>query len=223
MANTTGADEVRLAFNWPKSRVEECLDKKLRHETVRFLGERHNERFFAAILSSRQTQSGKTGYGFAIMALCSLLIETMECYRQGLPSSSTSDLGSLKASPTNISAPMEYKLDGLTFPGSKEIFKIFFTRDQHQVFFPGVDGETFYRNIRCGLLHQAQTKDGWRIVRTGKFWDPGPAKQINREEFAERLGACFEVYLEELKAETDWDSDIWRAARRKIWWLIQIS
>jgi hypothetical protein len=157
------------------------------------------------------------------MALCSLLIETIECYREGLPSSSTSDLTPLKTSQTDLAAPAEYKLDGLVFPNSGGIFKNFFTRSQHQVFFPGVDGEIYFRNIRCGLLHQAQTKDAWRIGRTGKFWDPDPAKHINREEFSERLEGCFKAYLGELESELNWDSDIWKSARRKVWWLVQIS
>jgi hypothetical protein len=223
MATTTGPNEVRLAFNWPKSRVQECLDKSQAHEIVRFLSERHTERFFGPIGCLKKAPGGTSGYGFAIMALCSLLIETLECYRQGLPSSSNNDMGPLKTSSAHAAAPPEYKLDTLTFPNSGEIFKSFFTRSQHQAFFPGVDGEIFFRNIRCGLLHQAQTKDGWRIVRTGKFWDPDPSKQINREEFSERLESCFNAYLGELEAETNWSSDIWKAARRKIWWLVQIS
>jgi hypothetical protein len=223
MATGTGTNEVRLAFNWPKSRVQECLDNGLRHEAVRFLDERHCERFFAPIRYLRQAHEGNSGYGFAIMALCSLLIETVECYRQGLPSSSTSDLGPLKASAANTAAPAEYRLDGLAFPNSGAIFKNFFTRSQHQVFLPGVDGEIFFRDIRCGLLHQAQTKNAWRIGRTGKFWDPDPVKKINREEFSERLEGCFKAYLGELESESNWDSDIWKLARRKIWWLVQIS
>jgi hypothetical protein len=223
MATTTGANEVKLAFNWPKPRVQECLGKSQRLEIVRFLSDRYNERFFAPIRYLKQSQVGSAGYGFAIMALCSLLVETIECYRQGLPSSSNNDIGPLKASPAHASAPVEYKLDTLKFPNSGEIFKNFFARNQHQAFFPGVDGEIFFKNIRCGLLHQAQTKDAWRIGRTGKFWDGDPVKKINRDEFSERLEGCFNAYLDELKAEPNWDSDVWKSARRKIWWLIQIS
>lgn len=224
MATGTVSSEVRLAFNWPKTRVQECLDKSLRHEIVRFLDERHTERFFAPIRCLRQAQAGSSGYGFAIMALCSLLIETIECYRRGLPSSMESDLGPLKTTPAYASAPAEYKLHTLTFPGSRKIFMNFFSRDQHQIFFPGVDGKDFYEKIRCGLLHQAQTKDAWRIVRTGRFWESDPVKQINRDEFSERLEGCFKAYLRELENEPNWDSvNLWIPARRKIWWLVQIS
>ena len=224
MATATGTNEVRLAFNWSKSRVQECLDKGQRHEIVRFLSERHTQRFFYPIRCLKEAQAGGSGYGFAIMALCSLLIETIECYRQGLPSSSKNDLGSLKTSAANVSAPPEYKLDTLAFPNSGGVFGSFFTRDQHKIFFPGVDGKVFYEKIRCGLLHQAQTKDAWRIVRTGKFWEPDPTSRINRDEFSERLEDCFKAYLRELDNESNWNSvDLWIPARRKIWWLIQIS
>ena len=223
MATGTVTNEVRLAFNWSKTRVQDCLEKNLRHEIVRFLDERHTERFFAPIRCLRQAQGANFGYGFAIMALCSLLIETLECYRLGLPSSSKSDLKSLMIPSVQAAACVEYKLDSLTFPGSGKMFESFFDRPQHQVFLPGVMGKEFFEQIRCGLLHQAQTKDGWRIVRTGKFWDPSPVKQVNRDEFSKRLEDCFKAYLNELENEPNWDSDMWKAARRKIYWLVQVS
>jgi hypothetical protein len=84
-----------------------------------------------------------------------------------------------------------------------------------------LDGKQFYKKIRCGLLHQAQTKGTWRLLREGKFWDDS-AKSINRDEFAQRLEECFGDYLKRLR-EGNWDEGIWKNARRKIWWLAQLS
>jgi hypothetical protein len=151
-----------------------------------------------------------------------LLIETIECYRQGFPSSSESDWKDLEKHPANKSAPVAYKITK-PFPklGSKKVFTDFFQRQEHAKFFPSAKGDKFYKEIRCGLLHQAQTTDGWRIVRTGKFWDE-PQKTINREEFAQRLQECFGEYLDEL-CVVDWTAKPWEMARKKIWWLAQVS
>jgi hypothetical protein len=58
------------------------------------------------------------------------------------------------------------------------MFKKFFSDPKTQKFLPGVTGETLFKDISYGLLHQAQTKNGWRITRTGSFLDSGN-KSIN--------------------------------------------
>lgn len=217
------AGEVSLASNWPKSRVHDALDKAQREEIVGFLSERYTERFFSPIHTLRQAPGGHKGFGFAVMALCCLLIETLQCYRQGLPSSDEGELKKLETLQTNGEAPPAYRLVAPFHAGSRNVFCEFFKRPEHQRFFPEVDGRVFYEAIRCGLLHQAQTKDGWRIIQSGTFWDPAPTKSINRDKFSQRLEECFRSYLQDLKDEPSWDKEIWKAARKKIWWLIQIS
>lgn len=85
MEKSVQAWEVKLARNWSKSRVLDCLEKAQKAELVRFMNERYSERFFDPIRCLRSASGNSQGYGFAIMALCCLLIETLECYRQGLP------------------------------------------------------------------------------------------------------------------------------------------
>jgi hypothetical protein len=94
--------------------------------------------------------------------------------------------------------------------------------DIHKTLFPGVDGGVLYSAIRNGLLHQAQTKQGWRI-RSGEpqIWNEAD-KIVDRTMFAKALKAAFRKYVEELKAAS-WDDDLWLKSRRKIWWLIQLS
>jgi hypothetical protein len=211
-------DSVMLARNWNTERVIECLEGKQKFELIRFLDERYSERFFGPINCLRQAPDNEHGYGFAIMALCCLLVETIECYREGLPSSFKKDLIEMKDCALNHSCPPDYKLNGdLTGVNSGEVFKDFFERPEHRQYFPDVDYNLFYKKIRCGLLHQAQTKGSWRLIRTGKFWDANE-ESINRNEFAQRLKNCFDGYREELN-NSEWDSKIWKLAGRKIWWL----
>jgi len=211
--------EVWLSSNWTKSRVQECLDNGQRDEILRFLKERHAERFFCPISMLRHSPGNYKGFGFAIMALSSLLIETIECYRQGLPTSADSDLKDLLVG-CQISLSLRNHLPK-ELPGSKQIFIDFFGRPEHKKFFPGVDGELFYTKIRCGLLHQAQTKGQWRIIRSGKSWDPA-SLTINRDEFSARLEECFEGLLDELKS-TNIAQGSWPNVCRKVRWLTETS
>lgn len=72
--------------------------------------------------------------GFLMMASASLMIETMQAFYAG----------------TKETKPRE----------GRNAFKAFFKREHD--YFPGLaaDEENFYRNIRCGILHQAETKGG---------------------------------------------------------------
>ena len=212
---------VKLARNWSKARVLECLANKETSEIIRFLGERYDERFFSPINCLRKAPGNTNGYGFAIMALCCLLVETIQCYREGLPCSNGTELNELADLPLNSTAPSDYKLVKPLQASSKSAFIGFFSNSTHQKCFPKVDGKEFYLKIRCGLLHQAQTNGTWLLMKTGTFWDSSK-KMINRDEFAQRLQECFSGYLKELN-EHAWDENIWKSARKKIWWLAQLS
>ncbi len=182
--------EARLARNWTRSRVLQCLQSGQKAELIRFVNERYSERFFGPIRCLTNAPGNSQGYGFAIMALCCLLVETMECYRKGLPSSYRGELGHLAGSPDNGVAG-DYKLEGpFDKSGSESVFVEFFEDDLYKRYFPDVEGKDFYAKIRCGLLHQAQTKGKWRLVRTGKFWDPDEKTNQSRRVF----GAASRVF-----------------------------
>ena len=200
--------EALLANDWPVSKVVACVRTKSKNDIVQFLRERHEERFFDPI--QRLTSTGnKHGYGFAIMALCSLLIETIQCYQYGLPSTNARELNALGV------PKAEWK-------SGREAFNEFFSNPTHQGLFPNVDGDSFYSNIRNGLLHQAQTKDGWKI-KTGQplLWN-AKDKIIDRDKFSGALRKAFAAYLEEL-SKSDCAVEIWVNAIQKICWLVRIS
>jgi len=220
-----------LGRNWQRGKVLRYLKtgqgQKL--QLVWFLRERHYERFFEPIRCLFQADENEMGFGFSIMSLCCLLIETIACYRLGWPSSSARELRQLEASPHNLNVPsLEFKLTG-PFDSkdfsSEKAFISFFDEPQHRVHFPDLvgKGQEFYKSIRCGLLHQAQTKDGWRIRISGKCYDDGPdEKSINRYVFAPALQNCFDSFLQQLE-NVEWDDPLWLSVRKKIWWLAATS
>jgi len=206
-----------LAQHWPASRVHRCLGRKDTHGLVRFLRERHQERSFKPIKNLKSTRGNMQGYGFAMMALCSLLVETIQSYRDGLPTTSGGELAHFR----NLkNVPLPYRIPmGLTAGGEKA-FRRFFR--SYRSNFPGLGGVRFYRNIRNGLLHQAQTKGGWTLWKRGHcVWDE-QQKRIFRDDFTEALEASFKDYLAKLD-KAAWKSKLWTNAARKIWWLIRLS
>jgi hypothetical protein len=211
--------EVRLSRGWPKSKVLDAFRRQSTCELAEFLRERYTERFFEPIRRLQSSPLNERGYGFSIMALCCLLIETLQCYREGLPATGTAEHAKLEGTTRKLTVPPHCALPAPR--EARDVFQAFFSAPQNPALFPGVDGLDFYENIRCGLLHQAQTKKGWRIVVTGPLWDAG-GKILNRNEFVEATEKCFQHYLSELRL-SPWTEDIWISASRKIWWLAQTS
>jgi len=208
-----------LAADWTMNDVRRCLRTEDKQGLIDFLRQRHEERFFKPIKLLGNAKRNWQGHGFAMMSLCSLLVETIQSYRDGLPSTNLGELQRLTKKIKDV--PAEYQLPvGLTFKdvsGGKS-FRQFFRR--YRADFNGLSGKKFYNNIRNGLLHQAQTKRGWTIRMDGLKLHA--AKVINRDIFADRLERAFGRYLDEL-AYAKWNSTLWKNARRKVWWLVRLS
>lgn len=120
--------------------------------------------------------------GFAIMANCCLCIEAFQSFKNGW---------------------------GETPKGGDKIFDDFFDEYSGLKEFSKKD---FYKNIRCGILHQGETTGGWRIKREGLLLKN---KTINAVRFLEQLHRILNVYVEELK-NSEWDSKIWDNCRVKM-------
>jgi hypothetical protein len=217
--DSTKGNEPKLARHWGISRVQRCLDSADKDSLVAFVDQRYRERFFEPVEKLMESPGQLQGYGFAIMALCSLLIESLQCYRYGLPTTYEAEY---KKSLNAFNPPANYRISPTERKSGREAFQDFFSLDIHKELFPGVDGVVFYNAIRNGLLHQAQTKQGWRIRGDQpRAWN-STDKIVDRTRFANALKSAFEKYVEELRAAA-WDDDLWLKARRKIWWLIQLS
>jgi len=119
--------------------------------------------------------------GFLIMAVSCFVIETLQSFREGEPD--TSGIG-------------------------KRMFKNFFQNDKDN--FPGFleISDEFYQDIRCGILHQSETTNAWRVLRNGKLLDRTEFS-INAELFLKSIDKSVNKYLDEL-AHSDFNSEIWK-------------
>jgi hypothetical protein len=109
--------------------------------------------------------------GFAIMALSCLLVETLESFYCGWPKSPKS---------------------GLAFSG-------FF--DRHATLFPAFKGyaPSFFSNVRCGIMHQGETTQGWTITRKAgaQLFDPA-SLTVHAVKFNRVLGVAVDQYSKTL-------------------------
>lgn len=118
----------------------------------------------------------KHKHGFTMMAIACLVIETLESFYQG-------------------------RAD--TKGGSKKIFRDFFSRNSALSPFGG-QGDWFFTDIRCGILHQAETRGGWKIQRKGVLLDD-QNKTINATKFLHQLQNSVSQYADEIQSnETVW-------------------
>lgn len=128
------------------------------------------------------------GEGFAVLNLQCSLIETIESFINGWKYDNKTN---------SWFTTKEKKID----LSSKKIFESFF--DKRNLFNDNnnskIDGENFYRYVRCGLLHESQTKDNWKIrcntSNNNVFYD-----KITKEGTDEKIiyRANFQKALEKL-------------------------
>ncbi|WP_434031242.1 hypothetical protein [[Pseudomonas] boreopolis] len=122
--------------------------------------------------------------GFTIMAVSCLMIESLESFRHGWKD---------------------------TRNKSEKAFSSFFSHWDQFREFREVSGD-FYRHVRCGILHQAETTGGWRIVRSGPI---RAHTTVNATRFSDSLRQVLHSYGSSLRTD-DWGSDSWLAFRKKM-------
>ncbi len=92
-----------------------------------------------------------------------------------------------------------------------KIFERFF---HNSTYFKEFQSTTFYSDIRCGILHQAETRGGWKIWRIGKLRDESK-KAINADLFMDSLKKELADYKKLLISES-FNSQIWKRAFDKL-------
>jgi hypothetical protein len=129
-------------------------------------------------------------HGFTMMAIACLMIEALESFRRGW-------------------------VDTGKRGQSEQAFCSFF--DAESVFAP-FRGHVrdFYKGVRCGILHQAETTMGWRIRRDGDLLSTdGTILTINATKFVRALQKVLDRYRDMLKA-AGWDDESWVLLRKKL-------
>lgn len=153
--------------------------------------DRISYRFFRPIEAFERQE----GAGFAVMALDCLLIETLMQFMEGV-----------------INTPKNH---------SVHYFRCFLTRTKFGQYFTADQANIFYKNVRCGILHQAETKGDTRLWtrKTEPFLREAPAGNdlyLRRDLFHELLLEEYGAYIHRLHARDLPDKGVRRKFKRKM-------
>lgn len=135
----------------------------------RFIVQRFGERYFEPTLTAPRRQ------GFTLLAIGCLVIESLECFYQGLGDSTGK---------------------------SHQCFRQFFARRTGLEVFGGGLKDWFFEQIRCGIPHQAEVTGGWRILRSGPLLDE-QQKAISARKFMELLQQAVGDYATQLETNDE--------------------
>ena len=74
--------------------------------------------------------------------------------------------------------------------------------------------------MRCGILHQGETLNGWKVTRseTAPLFDSS-TKTINATKFGKQMKKVLENYRQKLE-ESDANTPIWECCKRKLNYVI---
>ena len=154
------------------------------NKAVDIFDDRMKGRFFKQIELLDNNPNREIGIfaGFSIMSLNCLLIETMEQFINGR---------------IRTGQGMDEKAFFDFFQRSTEFSKFFDTQGKARI---------FYQQIRCGLLHQAQTKRESTIhIKSEKMlqWvdpsDIGKGIRVQRKKFHKEILKIYEDYCDDLR------------------------
>jgi hypothetical protein len=118
--------------------------------------------------------------GFSIMANCCLLIETLESFKQGLGDSNRN---------------------------SQKLFVDFLGTDPNFTDLKSFEAQ-FYFSIRCGILHQGETTNGWIISRSGKSLFDSLKLKVDAVVFLKSLDKSLNEYRQTL-INSDFTDTVW--------------
>lgn len=138
------------------------------------------------------------GEGFSIVSIQCALIEFLAATHSGLA------YRFLKAG--EVLGPYEYSM-------SRQLFVDFLQRVPpfSGVFTTPAIATEFYGSVRCGLLHEATTKNGWRIHACG----PAAIDAAKKIVFRNQLQTLILSYVEDFGAKLPEDEDLQAAFLRK--------
>jgi hypothetical protein len=146
---------------------------------VEILSARIHERYIAPVdflVASEATKPpSDRRYGFTVLAVDCMLVETLGAFLEGLEDTE----GKSKKTFCN-------------FLRTRRLFAAEFSSDEL--------AEKFYKQFRCGILHQAESGGASKVWSVGPMLRvEGNAITVNRNKFHDCLKAEFQNYLSELR------------------------
>lgn len=132
------------------------------------------------------------GEGFSIMTILCSLIEFLESTYQGKIYKYVKN---------------ENQLEEHEYCSSRSMFISFLiNRAPFSEEFNDEKANEFYKNIRCGLLHEASTNGGWRIwarSENGRKFIDFREKKVFRDEFKSAINQFISQYANELRTNVE--------------------
>ena len=161
--------------------VEDYLEiKKVRNcaDLADLVKQRFEERYLDAVLN----HSGEGVPGFAIVAICCLLIETLQSFKEGVAD---------------------------TTGQSRQMFESFITAPTSRI--AEFEPNSFFEDIRCGILHQAETRNGWKIRKgcSELLTTKNGFRILDADKLAERLKDSIKDYRDEIRS-ANWQDEVVR-------------
>lgn len=156
------------------------------------------ERFFSCIDALVKADTKDCIPGFSIMALCCLLIETLQGFR------------GIQVSLAAPAEPCSFPSGPCIKPpsGTNQKLITFLRRPAFGGAFNDAIAKSFAKGIRNGILHDAETRKWliWRDKPAGKIVERKEnGYALNRSRFYEAVKKEFESYLQELRDPTKGD------------------
>jgi hypothetical protein len=207
LATSSGGHEVT---------VKDCngyLKAKDKKNLANFIYDRFYGRYLKPFDYPNENYIKNYKSGFALMASCCLLIETYVSFTEK-EFRSTKD----KSGKTfGHFFTTENRFSNLATGGRKADGTIANKKDG------GIPND-FYQNVRCGILHNAETQNGWTITRENNvIYFDSKTKVINATKFANRLKAVLTNY-KKILLKSDFDKDdIWNNFKNRLDDLIKKS
>jgi hypothetical protein len=183
MESSCSSSDTKLSASVTVGKYKQLEAQEDKQAIAAFIVERFDERYFNPVMNSCSK------HGFTMMAVGCLVIEAFESFRQGWLDTDNSGK----------------KPEDKVYPFSR-----FFERSSEFSAFN--DGKVeFYKYIRCGILHQAEVRGGWRIRRVGALLDL-ENKTINAERFIQALRNEVVEYACQLQT----NPDLWENLKKKM-------
>lgn len=188
-----------------KPKLEKSDDELLwRNAYKDFFWDRINSRYLEPISKLRENDS-YLGYGFTIMTILCSLVEFIESTHKGAKYRFCRD------TELGLNEYNKSKTCFVDFLVTKPPF--------HSRFSEKIASE-FYGAVRCGLLHEASTKEGWRIwgrSESGKEIICYDSRKVYRDDFENAIKEYMKSYSNELVS----DNERKKAFIRKFDWLCE--
>ncbi len=186
-----------------KARLEKDMENEgLWKEALNYFDKRFKTRYLQPIKVIENNSQVK-GEGFSVVAIICSMIEALESFYQG-----KSYRKAAKGKP--LDEQTEYYK-------SQPLFESFLTKREpfKGHFVNGGLAADFYENVRCAILHEAATRNGWKvnIKENILLTVNGNEKVINRVIFVQEI----EKYMEQYKKEVMETKDLKDAFIRKFY------